>query len=161
MTAEKYAEVPEIDEGSWVYLGDTATAAASTQLREKVAEACEGSGWAIVSRPVEERVGRGADPGHFFESMRHAVEHADVVVAFIGEGTEMSDVELALAYSHGRPVVGIRLSDQGALGAGAEKMLQEYGRARLITCADAEGCAVGLREAFADSDFAETIRQAR
>lgn len=156
------AVAPEIDEGSWVYLSAAQSADPSVQgLRECLVEACEASGWATVSRSSEERVGRGADPGNFFESMRHAVEHADVVVSLIDERSEMSGVELALAYSHGRPVIGVQVSGGRLPEAGVESMLKGYARGRVIVCRDAEECATGLREAFTDPDFVETIRQAR
>jgi hypothetical protein len=153
---------PEIDEGSWVYLsGVTSSASRIPGLHEHLIEACEASGWAIVSCSAEERVGQGADPAHFFESVSHAVEHADVVVALIGPKTEISDAELGLAYSHGRPIVGVDLSGDEGQDAGMQTMLQDYGRARVISCASAEECAVGLRETFSDPAFAETIRLAR
>jgi hypothetical protein len=162
MTAERDTrETPEVDEGSWVYLsGSMSSAMAAEGLREQLTEACEGNGWAIVTRSPEERVGRGADPGHFLESVRHAVEHADVVIALMGERTEISEAELVLAVSHGRPVVGVRLSAKVSVDTGMQTMLQEYGLARVVTCRNAEECAIGVREALADPDFAETIRLA-
>lgn len=159
---EKHVDYsPEIDEGSWVYLSGVASATLVPGLREQLVEACEVSGWTIVSCSAEERVGQGTDLDHFFESVSHAVEHADVVVALMGTKTEISDAELGLAYSHGRPIVGVDLSGGEEQDAGMQTMLREYGRARVISCASAEECAVGLREMFSDPDFAETIRRAR
>lgn len=161
MTAENHAEVAsEVDESSWVYLSGAATSGPGVQeFRERVVEACEASGWLTVSCSAEERVGRGSDPSRFFESMRHAVEHADLVVSFIGDNAEMLDAELAMAYSHGRPVIGIRIG--GSEDSGIQMMLGEYERARVITCANAEECAEDLRATFADPVFAETIRRAQ
>lgn len=161
MKAKDHHGLPEVDEGSWIYLSASATSESSITLREQLIEACAQSGWPTVSCRVDERVGRAADPGHFFAGMSHAVRHADAVVALIGAGEEMSDAELTLAYSHGRPVVGVQITEKASPMSSALMQLREYERARVIVCESAEECAAELREAFADPDFAETIRQAR
>lgn len=159
MTAEHQTlEAAAVDEGSWVYLSHSMEGEQpGGDLHDRVAEACEASGWPAVWSPSE-RKGRAADPGRFFESVRHAVEQADVVVAFIGRATEMTNAELTLAYSHRRPIVGICLDEEDA--SDIRTMLQEYERARVITCADPDECAAGLRATFVDPEFAETIRLA-
>jgi hypothetical protein len=153
-------EIPLIDEGSWVYLSAAIDPSADTQaIRKSIGEACGKSGWPIVSWSSDERMGRGADPGRFFESVRHAVEHADVVVVLIGAGTEMTEAELTLALSHRRPIVGLRISDSS--GTPLQAKLREYDRARVVACQDVDECAAGLHAAFSDPEFAETIRLAR
>jgi 16S rRNA G1207 methylase RsmC len=147
-----------VDEGSWVYLSNSLEGdEQGARLHDRVAEACEASGWPAVWSPAE-RKGRASDPGRFFESVRHAVEDADAVVAFIGRATEMTNAELTLAYSHRRPIVGICLADED--DSGIRSILQGYERARVITCADPDECATSLRATFADPEFAETIRRA-
>lgn len=150
---------PGGDDASWVYLSHLAQGAGpENRLRERVVEVCEASGWYAVSWPLEERTGRGVDPGRFFEGVRHAVEHAGVVVAFIGEEAELTDAELTLAYSYRRPIIGVCISDTAA--SGVQSMLQGYERAHVITCTDVEGCAISLGAAFSDPDFEEVVRLA-
>lgn len=152
-------EIPLIDEGSWVYLSAPVDLGADAQdLRKGIGEACGKSGWPIVSWPSDERMGRGADPGRFLESVRHAVEHADVVVVLIGDGTEVTEAELTLALSYRRPIVGLRISDSGPPGTSLQAKLTEYERARVITCRGVDECAASLHEAFNDQEFAEIIR---
>lgn len=159
MANEDRLEIEEIDESSWVYLSAADTADVPG-LREHMIEACEASGWATVTRSYEERVGRGSDPGRFFEGVRDAVSQADIVVTIIGVGGEMSEAELTLAYSHGRPVIGVQVAGEHSSPAGIQTMLREYERGRVITCGSAEECATGLREALADPAFAKTVREA-
>jgi hypothetical protein len=104
-------------------------------------------------------MGGTIDPGRFFSSVSHAVEHADVVVAVIGASGEMADAELTLAYSHGRPVVGVRIGEV-LTESQAEMLLHRYERARIVSCETVGECALSLREALSDPAFVETIRQA-
>jgi hypothetical protein len=160
VTVEDQHDAPEIDEGSWVYLSaGVAEGPSGSSLREELAEACAQSGWAAVSHPPPESTSGATDPGRFFASVSHAVEHADVVVAVIGERSEMADAELTLAYSHGRPIVGVQVGG-APIGSEARMLLSEYERAKLVACDTPEECAVSLREALSDPAFAETIRQA-
>jgi hypothetical protein len=161
MTDEPHAvEASVLDEGAWVYLvsfvpdGDGANL-----LRECVVEACEAGGWPVVSEPAPGAPAPG-DPGQRFESVRHAVEHADCVVALIGETTETADAELALAYSHRRPIVGLRFEGTDSSASAVQEMLNSYDRARVLACDGPDECGVKLRAVFADHDFAETIRMA-
>jgi hypothetical protein len=161
MTSEyPTGEFAAVDESSWVYLSALSVAESPGPggLRERIVEACEASGWLTVSC---QREGESADPGRFFEGVRHAVEHADVVVTLVGTRTEMSDAELAMAYSHGRPIVALQISDEQPMDSEIQTMLQEYGRAQVLTCESIEECADGLRAVFADPDFVNTIRLAR
>lgn len=127
-------------------------------MLEKVVEACAKSGWRTVSHPPPED-DVAADPGRYFASVSHAVEHADVVVAMIGDKDELADAELTLAYTHGRPVVGMQLED-AALDTQARTLLAGYERARIVTCSSPGECAISLQEALSDPAFVETIRQA-
>jgi hypothetical protein len=158
--AEDQHDAQEIDEGSWIYLSTgTAEGAAARSLREELTEACAKSGWAAVSHPPPDSTGGVTDPGRFFASVSHAVEHADVVVAVIGERSEMTDAELTLAFSHGRPIVGVQIGGAPG-GSEARMLLSEYERAKLVACDTPEQCAVSLRKVLSDPAFAETIRQA-
>ncbi len=148
-----------LDEGSWVYLISAAADRRASSLHERVVEVCETGGWQAVSRPALAGAGE-TDPGRLFESVSHAVEHAACVVALAGEETETADAELALAYSHRRPVVGLRLGSADAPASAVQGMLATYERARVIACESAEECAVELRSTFSDPDFADTIRMA-
>jgi nucleoside 2-deoxyribosyltransferase len=149
-----------MDEGSWIYLSaGPAEDPSDRSLREELAEACAKSGWAAVSHPPPEGTGAATDPGRFFASVSHAVEHADVVVAVIDGRSEMSDAELTLAYSHGRPIVGVQIGE-GPLGSEARMSLSQYDRARIVACDTPEQCAASLGEVLSDPVFAETIRQA-
>lgn len=147
-----------LDEGSWVYLCTSVDQIeAKRHLYQRVIEACEESGWPAVSWSSPART-KETDPGRFFQGVRHAVEHADVVVAFIDEEGDLADIELALAYSHRRPVVGVNLSGKPPSSIGA--MLSGYERARFVNCSSADECFTGLRKILADPDFSETIRRA-
>lgn len=160
MTVEDQRGLPDIEEGSWVYLSTgPAEDAAERLLLEELTEACAKSGWKAVTHPPAERAGKTTDPGRFFSSVSQAVEHADVVVAVIGARSEMSDAELTLAYSHRRPVVGVQVGEVPPDSA-AMKLLHKYERARIVVCDTPGQCRVSLQETFADPAFAETIRQA-
>jgi nucleoside 2-deoxyribosyltransferase len=91
--------------------------------------------------------------------MSHAVERADAVVVLMSSRSAMTDVELAFAYRHNRPVVGLRLRDQEP-NSEIQAMLQRYGRARVVDCADIEDCVAALRSALSDAQFGATIREA-
>lgn len=160
MTVEDQHGAPEIDEGSWIYLSaGPAEDPADRLLLEELTEACAKSGWKAVTHPPVEAAGKATDPARFFASVSDAVEHADVVVAVIGARSEMSDAELTLAYSHGRPVVGVQIGE-ALLDSEARKLLHGYERARIVTCDEPGECRVSLQETLADPAFAETIRQA-
>jgi hypothetical protein len=146
-----------VDEGAWVYL-IAAGGRDGGPLHEHIAQACEAGGWPAIGLPDGEADGF-RDPGRLFESVSHAVAHADLVVALLGDRGETTDAELALAYSHRRPIVGVRVgADPSA--SGIESMLEGYERARVISCADAEECATRLRAVLSDPDFSETVRLA-
>jgi hypothetical protein len=160
MAVGNQLEAPELDEGSWVYLSTgPAESSAERALIEKVVEACAKSGWRTVRHPPPERNGSATDPGKYFASVSHAVEHADVVVAMIGGKDEIADAELTLAYSHGRPVVGVQIGE-APLDTQATMLLAGYERARIVACASPSECAVSLQETLSDPAFVETIRQA-
>ncbi|HEX5610319.1 MAG TPA: hypothetical protein VFX45_09535 [Solirubrobacterales bacterium] len=146
------------DEGSWIYLcASGAELDAERSLVERVVEACEKSGWSAVSwSPAPSKA--EMDPGRFFQGVGHAVGHADVVIALIDGESDLANAELALAYSHRRPIVGVRLSTGSA--SPLQSWLAGYERARTIDCSDPDECFHGLREVLADPDFAETVRQA-
>lgn len=159
MAAEGHSEAPELDESSWVYLSAGSSAQpADSALLEQIIEACARSGWRTVTHPPPEPDG-AADPGRHFASVSHAVEHADVFVAMIGSEDEMADAELTLAYSHGRPVVGVQIGE-ASLDTQARMLLAGYERARIVTCSTPGECALSLQEALSDPAFVETIRQA-
>jgi nucleoside 2-deoxyribosyltransferase len=155
-------EVHDLDEGSWAYLSlwdqDERT---GRHLHERVIEACESSGWPAVSWSPPAHEGNMIDSSRFFEGMSHAVEHADVVIVLMNRCSAMTDAELAFAYRHNRPVVGLRLRGGEEVAVSeVQAMLQRYTRARVIECENVDGCVSGLREALADSEFTATIREA-
>jgi len=157
MTDEAQTAEGVVDEGAWIYL-IAASEGVGEPLCERIAQTCEAGGWPAIGLPDGETDGL-RDPGQLFEGVSHAVAHADFVVALLGDRGETTDVELALAYSHRRPIVGVRVgADLPA--SGIESMLESYERARVISCADAEECAVRLQAVLSDPDFGETVRQA-
>jgi|SRR6186997_3583779 len=159
MVVEGQSEAPGLDESSWVYLSAGSSAQpADRALLEQIVEACAKSGWRTVRHPAPKSDG-DADQGRHFASVSHAVEHADVFVAMIGGEDEMADVELTLAYSHGRPVVGVQIGE-ASLDTEARMLLAGYERARIVTCSTPGECAVSLQETLSDPTFVETIRQA-
>lgn len=159
MTVEGRCEAPELDENCWVYLSAGTTAQlADGALLEQIVDACARSGWRTVRHPPLKPDG-AADPGRHFASVSHAVEHADVVVAMIGGEDEMADAELTLAYSHGRPVVGVQIGE-ASLDTQTRMLLTGYERARIVTCSTPGECAISLQETLSDPAFIETIRQA-
>jgi hypothetical protein len=161
MIGERQAdEATIVDEGAWIYLiAPVARRDAADPLYDRVVQTCEAGGWPAVSWPPPGG-GRLADPGHFFEGVRHAVEHADFVVALLGDAAETTDAELALAYSHRRPIIGMRISDESLPTSAVQAMLESYERARMIACDGADECAAELRAVFADPGFVATIRMA-
>lgn len=150
-------EVHDPDEGSWVYL--SLGTADENEVRRRVIAACEASGWPAVTWSPEPHQANAADSARFFEGMGHAVEHADAVVVLMGEHSAMTDIELAFAYRHNRPVVGLRLGDQAPVSP-AEAMLNGHGRAVVIDCADVNECDAALREALSSPGFAAKVRLA-
>jgi hypothetical protein len=150
-------EVHDPDEGSWVYL--SLGAADKSEVRRRVIAACEASGWPAVTWSPRPHQVNAADSARFFEGMGHAVEHADAVVVLMGDRSAMTDIELAFAYRHNRPVVGLRLGGQPPTSP-AETMLDGHGRAVVIDCADINECDAALREALSSPGFAATVRLA-
>jgi hypothetical protein len=152
-------DAPVIDEGSWIYLSGGPTGEGeSRELLEQLVETCEGNGWRTVSHPPAAEAPRVSDPGRFYSGLSYAVEHADVVVALLGDRSEMSDTELTLAYTHRRPVVGVRV-EGASQDSEARTLLHQYERGRVVTCSTPGECVVALRQTLSDPDFAETIRQ--
>jgi hypothetical protein len=93
------------DGASWVYLISSSPGMTGEDpVRNSVVAACEEGGWPVVSRPWE-GTAQQLDSDHLFEDVRHAVEHADCVIALLGQTGESSDAELAIAYSHRRPII--------------------------------------------------------
>ncbi|HEX6456639.1 MAG TPA: hypothetical protein VF009_09000 [Solirubrobacterales bacterium] len=159
MSVKDHDCAPEIDEASWIYLSSAPVGDQADQaLLAELVEACAKSGWKTVSHPSPAQMGGAVDPGRFFSSVSHAVEHADVVVAVIGSSNEMTEAELTLAYSHGRPVVGVQIGEAPPESQ-AEMLLHEYGRARIVSCEAPEECALSLQETLSDPVFVEAIRQ--
>jgi len=149
-----------VDEGAWIYLiASAARRSAGDPLRERVVQTCEAGGWPAISWPPA-GADRASDPGHFFEGVSHAVEHADCVVALLGSEAEATDVELALAYSHRRPIIGMCISGESSPASEVQAMLENYERARMIACDDADQCAAELQAVLSDPGFAATIRRA-
>jgi hypothetical protein len=148
-----------LDEGAWVYLISPGADRCPNSLHERVVEACEAGGWKAVGWSALATPGVG-DAGRLFEGVSHAVEHAACVVALVGTEAETTDAELALAYSHRRPIVGLRLDAGDCPVSPVQGMLETYERARVISCESTEDCAAELRSTFSDPDFAETIRRA-
>jgi nucleoside 2-deoxyribosyltransferase len=154
------AEAAAADGAAWIYLISTLTGLPSEgTVRESVREVCEEGGWPIVGWPTDDS-GRNTDTGHLFEDVRHAVEHADCVIALLGESGGTADAELALAYSHRRPVIGLRLMPEDSPASAVQAMLGDYERARVVSCQDPEDCGVRVRAVLSDPDFGATIRQA-
>jgi sugar/nucleoside kinase (ribokinase family) len=159
MTVVDQFEAPALDEGSWVYLSAGSSPGSSEPaLLEEIVEACARSGWRTVTHPPPRPDG-ASDQGRHLASVSYAVEHADVFVAMIGGEDEMADAELTLAYSHGRPVVGVQIGE-ASLDTKARMHLPGYERARIVTCSTPGECAVSLQETLSDPAFVETIRQA-
>lgn len=159
MSAEDRDLAAEVDEASWIYLSSApAEDQRDRALEAELVEACARSGWKTVSHPTPSEMGASVDPGRFYSSVSHAVEHADVVVAVIGDSGGMTDAELTLAYSHGRPVVGVQIGE--ALSSQAEMLLHGYERARIVSCRTPGECALSLQETLSDPAFVETMRQA-
>jgi len=159
MSFEGQPDAPEVDEASWIYLSIGAVGeSAADFVVEELKEACASSGWTAVSHPPLGQGSKVADPGQYFASVSHAVEHADAVVAMIGGKDDMADAELTLAFSHGRPVVGVQIGE-ASLDTKARMLLSDYERARIVTCTTPSECAVSLRETLSDPAFVETIRQ--
>lgn len=149
-----------LDEGAWIYLvGHVAERSGEDPLRACIAEICEARGWSTVGRPLADKTG-SRDPGHLFEGIRHAVEHSDCVIALLGDSAEAVDAELALAYSHRRPIVGIRISGAGDPASGIQAMIEDYERARVVACDDLDDCATGLNTILDDPEFAATMHRA-
>jgi hypothetical protein len=156
MTGEAQAVEPgTLDEGAWIYL-IADDEGAEGGLRERISQTCEAGGWPAIGLSS---TGDDSDPGRLFEGVSQAVAHADIVVALLGDRSGTADAELALAYSHRRPIVAVCIG-ANCPASGIEGMLEDYERARLISCDDAEECATRLRSVLSDPDFGETVRLA-
>lgn len=158
-TAQSAAAVTHgLHEGSWVYLslGDP-DRQSRLDLRQRVIEACESSGWPAVSWSTAPN--RGHDPERHAEGMSHAVEHADVVVVLMDSDSVVTDAELAFAYKHRRPVIGLSLASVVPQSSPVRAMLATYERARMVDCADIAECATSLREALSDPGFIGAIHE--
>lgn len=161
MDEAQAAAASALDEGAWIYMiSPSARRPGDDAVRERIVETCEAGGWPTVSWSPTDAERSSGDPGPLFEGIRHAVEHADCVVALLGGTGETADAELALAYSHRRPIIGMRLSGDEFAASPVEAMLERYERARVISCDDAEGCATALHAVFSDPEFTATIHQA-
>jgi hypothetical protein len=148
------------DGASWVYLiSSSAGLTGEDPVRGSVVTACEEGGWPVVSWPPEGTAQR-ADPDHLFEDVRHAVEHADCVIALLGQAGESADAELAIAYSHRRPIIGLRTDGERSSVSGVQAMLERYERARVVSCSSPDECASQVRAVLSDPGFGATIRQA-
>ncbi|HEX7293054.1 MAG TPA: hypothetical protein VF259_00790, partial [Solirubrobacterales bacterium] len=151
MTAQSQVdEAHELDEGSWAYL--SLWGLEQRDLHRHIVDACEASGWPAVSWSPVAHEGNVTDSARFFEGMGHAVEHADVVIALVDTSSAMTDAELAFAYRHNRPVIGLRVGGREEKPSPVQAMLRRYGRGRLIDCADIDECSAGLRDALADPE---------
>lgn len=155
---ERENEFQELDESSWIYLSLwSGEQRLKNELHEQVVAACESNGWPAVSWSLPAHRGSPLDSARYFEGMCHAVEHADVVIAFVNGRSAMTDAELAFAYRHNRPVVGLRVGSPDGESA-VQAMLEGYGRAWLVEAPDVEGCMAGLRQALADPALAAIVR---
>jgi hypothetical protein len=152
-------EIRDLDEGSWVYLSlGEADLRVRPDLHREVIKACESCGWPTVSwSPLPHR---RHDVRRFFEGMDHAVEHADVVIVLMDGESAVADAELAFAYKHKRPVIGLSFAGENPQSSAVRAMLGSYERAHMVECADVDGCAAGLREALTDRRFGVTIHEA-
>jgi nucleoside 2-deoxyribosyltransferase len=162
MNAQSHIDdVHDLDEGSWIYLSlREVDIRMGRDLRSRIVEVCESSGWPAVSWMPPAHKGNVTDSSRFFEGMSHAVEHADVVVVLMNRRSTMTDAELAFAYRHNRPVVGLRVVSEESDDSEVQAMLQRYARARLIDGEDLDACIAGLSEVLTDPEFALTIRKA-
>jgi nucleoside 2-deoxyribosyltransferase len=161
MIDERSAAEPEVVDGAaWIYLiSPGVDRLAGDAVRERVVEVCAKGGWPTVGWPTEDPE-RHRDPGHLFEDVRHAVEHADCVIALLGDLDATADAELALAYSHRRPIIGLRPARKDSTASEVQAMLEGYERARVIACAGSEECGSRLHAVLSDPEFGATIRQA-
>jgi len=154
-------EVYALDDSSWVYLSLwNLERHTGSEVQRRVVEACEASGWPAVSWSPPAHDGNVTDSARYFEGMAHAVEHADLVVAWVDGPSAMTDAELAFAYSHHRPVVGLRVSSEEMGISAVQAMLRRYKRAWLVDAPDVEGCLAGLREALGDPEFRGMVHDA-
>ncbi len=154
------AKAAVVDGAAWIYLiSSAADRSAEDSVHERIMEVCEAGGWPVVGWPTEDP-DRNRDPSHLFGDIRHAVEHADCVIALLGEPGETADVELTLAYSHRRPIIGLRITREDSHVSEVQAMLEGYERARVISCGNPEECGSQLRAVLSDPDFGATIRQA-
>lgn len=153
-------EVRDLDEGSWVYLSlGVAERGAGHDLRQRVVDVCEESGWPAVSWSPTPHEGNVFDSARFFDGMSHAVEHADAVVVVLDDPSPMTDVEIAFAYTHNRPIVGLRVGNRDS-GSEVQGMLRSHGRAYVVDCADIDECVDSLRQALSNPRLSEAIREA-
>lgn len=152
----------DLNEGSWAYVSLPDLEKGEADLRSIVVEACESSGWHAVSSSLPERDGGDLDSARVFERMSHAVGHADVVVVLMDGSSAMTHAELAFAYEHHRPVIGLtfEMGKKDGSSSEAQATLERYAWARLVECVSPDDCASGLREVLTDPDFAVTIRGA-
>jgi hypothetical protein len=164
MTPNKSAdeEPLEVHEGAWVYVSGplhVPERQKAVELYEQLAAACESSGWHAY-RPYRDILGPGVnDPEPLFDRVRHAVEHADACILYIGAPSSSVGAELALAYEHNRPIIGVYLRDEQPSEL-VSSMLATYPRARLVRCSDAGECADHVKQVLSDPEFSGFVRAA-
>ncbi len=158
---ERNREEHDLDEGSWIYLSlSEADDPDSRSLRQSLVEACHKSGWPAISWSMPTRPEHDLDRSRFFGGMSDAVAHADLVVTLVDDRSTLGDAELAFAYRHRRPVVGIRFTGAGPDPSEVRAMLTDYGRGRIVDCESVDDCAEALRTALTDREFATIIHEA-
>jgi hypothetical protein len=159
--SEQAGEGHDLHEGAWIYLSvGEARDQTDCGLRESLVEACHSSGWPAISWSRPDAPERDPDHARFFEGMSDAVARADLLVTLVGDGSTIGDAELAFAYRYGRPVVGIRITEEETDPSEVRAMLPGYRRARVIECRNAEDCAEALRLTLSDTEFLTTIYEA-
>src|SRR4051794_37589247 len=97
----------ESREGSWIYMSGPMQVPDREQAAvfyDRLADACEAQGWHVY-RPYREIEATGDAPSALFDRFRHAVEHADALVAYVGAPSSGVGAEIALAYQRQRPII--------------------------------------------------------
>ena len=150
----------EPSEGSWVYVSgpmQVPDSSAAKDLYDRLAEACQASGWHVYRPYAEPR-----DPGAsetLTSRLRHALGHADACVFYIGKPSSGVGMEVAWAVEHGRPVVAVQLHGEEASPL-LTSLLSGYDRAALLLCADPVDCAEKVRQTLSSPEWHEVLRAA-
>lgn len=121
--------------------------AAARSFYETLATTCRDAGWEpyLPHQNTDPEIHRDVSEAEVFDRDLHAIQDADVIVAYIGQPSSGVGAELGIAFAEGRPVVALYHENESPsrflLG-----MLRRAATARLIRYRTLPECNERLRQ---------------